>query len=241
MTGLATAASRWWWGGRREPDFIAAEIVGPDAIADLAAVRFDHRRLQERAAAGIQPVVDVLALRVVLAARRRAMTTSELAATCRVSPSGVRRAVSVAVERGAVLREGRLKYRTHPAWGPSAARVVAVELKLQDWPGALDQAHAYSRWANAAWMLLARTPPAEAVAVAAAEGIGAAVLSPSGEVALLARPAPRRRPAQRWAAIWASEQLLARAMRAGFPSSHAPQSITARRAIPVGAAAASLQ
>ena len=241
MTGLATAASRWWWGARREPDFIAAEIVGPDAIADLAAVRFDHHRLQERVAAGIEPVVDVLALRVLLAARRRAMTTSELAATCRVSPSGVRRAMGVAVERGALVREGRLKYQTHRAWGPGAARVVAVELKLQDWPAALAQAQAYSRWANAAWVLLARTPPPAALATAAEEGIGVAVLSASGEVALLARPAARRHPAQRWAAIWASEQVLARAVRAGFRSSDAAAPVKARRAMPTGAVAASLR
>jgi hypothetical protein len=169
------------------------------------------------------------------------MTTSELAATCRVSPSGVRRAIGVAVERGALVREGRLKYRTHRAWGPGAARVVAVELKLQDWPAALDQAHAYSRWANAAWVLLARTPPTAALAAAAEEGIGVAVLSPSGEVALLARPAARRRPAQRWAAIWASEQVLARAVRAGFRSSDAAEPVKARRAMPAGAVAASLR
>ena len=241
MTGLATAASRWWWGARREPDFIAAEIVGPDAIADLAAVRFDHRRLRERAAAGIQPVVDVLALRVLLAARRRAMTTSELAAACRVSPSGVRRAIGVAVERGALVREARAAYRTHRAWGPAAARVVAVELKLQDWPAALEQAHAYSRWANAAWMLLARTPPPAALTMAAREAVGVAVLAPSGEVALLARPPARRHPVQRWAAIWASEQVLDRAVRAGFQPSDAAEPVTARRAMPGGVVAASLR
>jgi hypothetical protein len=116
---------------------------------------------------------------------------------------------------------------------------VAVELKLQDWPGALEQARAYSRWANAAWVLLARRPPPAALALAANIGVGVAVLSPSGEVAPLTRPVARRRPDQRWAAIRAGEQVLARALRAGFGSFEASQAVRVPPAMPAGGVAAS--
>jgi hypothetical protein len=217
MTDVATAAARSWWGASREPDVIATEIVGPGAIADLAAVRFDHSRLQARAAAGIRPVVDVLALRVLLAARKRPMRAADLADECRVSRSGVRRGISLALDCGALVRDERFSYRTHGAWDPGAIRTVAVELKLRDWPSALAQAQAYSQWANAAWILLALAPPANALLWAAEDGIGVAVLAPSGEVSPLLRPASKRHPPQRLAAIWATEQVLQRAVNEASP------------------------
>ena len=210
------AASQAWWGARQEPDFTAAEIVGPDAIADLAAARFDHERLRRRVDAGIQPVTDALALRVLLAARRRTHTTSELAAICRVSPSGVRRAISIAVDHGALVRQGRSHFRTHSAWAPATARLVAIELKLDDWSSALQQAYAYSLWANVAWVVLASATRADILAAAGADGVGGALLTADGELRRLVRPTPRRRPALPFASIWAGEQVVARALSAGF-------------------------
>lgn len=234
MTQLATAAAPWWWPRGLDHDFVAAEIVGPDAIADLVGIRFDKRRLAAREAEGIAPVVDVLALHAILACRGRVMTTSELSDVCHVTPSGMRRGLAIAVEANAMIREGRGRYACHPAWAPVGARMVAVELKLENWRAAFCQAEAYSRWAHATWTVLARTPPAEASAHAAVEGLGLAVLRTDGRIERLVRPRAVRRPRMGWAALWASEQALARALSAGYRTE-----VTAPPATPVGAAVAS--
>ena len=237
MTQLAADAARAWWGARRAPDFVAAEIVGPDAVADLAAVRFDRQRLLARVEAGIRPVVDVLALRVLDAARRTDKSAAQLAEECAVSISGVRRAISLALDSGALERRSGARYRTHSAWRPATTRIVAVELKLHDWTAALHQAQAYARWAHAAWAVLGRTPPDPALRAAREHGIGVAVLAPDGSVARLVRPASRPGSRLPWASVWAGEQVLARALDA------APMPVrgaTAQRARPRDAAAVHL-
>lgn len=216
MTDLAAAASPWWWLGTREHDFVAAEIVGPDAVADLVAIRFDRRRLADREAAGIGPVTDALALRVLQACGNRVVSSRELAKECHVTSSGVRRALAVALESNALLRSGRGRYQRHPSWGPVATRLVAAELKLGNWGAAFEQAQAYLRWANASWVVLARTPPNQAVLEAERSGLGLAVLGANGRIKRLTRPRALRRPRAPWAALWASEQVLARAVDAGY-------------------------
>jgi hypothetical protein len=240
MMDLTLATSDRWWGARQGPDFAGTEIVGPDAIADLAAVRFDRSRLRLRQDAKIHAVPDALALRVLAFARRRALTSAQLAEACRVSASGVRRAISFAIERGALVREGRTHYRTHMAWGVATERTVAVELKLHDWSAALQQTYAYSLWANAAWAIIGRMPPRDAAAAAAAEGLGLAVLFPSGEMQLLVRPRSRRTARDRLVSLWTSEQVLARAQSARFALHDDARPSTAPRATLGGALAASL-
>lgn len=242
MTQLVAAACPWWWLGSRQHDFVATEIVGPDAIADLVGIRFDERRLKAREAEGISPVTDALALHALQACRDRVLTTQELADACHVTPSGMRRAQAVALEANAMIRQARGQYSCHPAWGPVGARLVAVELKLNNWRAAFQQAQAYSRWANATWIVLGRTPPAEAKREAERDGLGLAVLETDGKIKRLSRPRVVRRPHSAWAALWASEQSIARAIGAGYRSESAPApALTAERAIPTDAGAASLQ
>lgn len=240
MTAVAVSTTDEWWGGRHQADFVAAEIVGPGAIADLLAIRFDRRRLEDRVAAGIAPVVDRLALQAAVHARRGPMRTADLAAGCRVTPSGMRRALGVAVDAGLILREGRNCYQTHPAWRPTWDRLVAVELKLQDWRGALEQADAYLQWTNASWVLLATTPPSEALTQARQAGIGLATLATDGSLRKVVAPRPSRRPPQSWAATWASEQAFARGLSAGFDPLSQAVAATRSRATPAGGLAASL-
>lgn len=242
MTQLVAAACPWWWLGSRQHDFVATEIVGPDAIADLVGIRFDERRLQARESEGISPVTDALALHALQACRSRVLTTRELADACHVTPSGMRRAQAVALEANAMIRQARGRYSCHPAWGPVGARLVAVELKLDNWRAAFQQAKAYSLWANATWVVLGRTPPAEATREAEQDGVGLAVLGTDGKIKRLNRPRAVRRPRSAWAALWASEQAIARAIGAGYrsKSAHAPALIAAQ-AIPANAGAASLQ
>lgn len=241
MTDLAAAACPWWWLGSREHDFVAAEIVGPDAVADLVGIRFNQRRLVARESEGISPVTDALALRALQACRGRVGTTRELAEACHVTESGMRRALGVALEANALVRHARGRYTCHPAWAPVGARQVAAELKLENWRAAFQQAHAYLRWANATWVVLARTPPAEAKMHAERDGLGLAVLEADGTIKRLSRPRAVRRPRSAWAALWTSEQALARATNAGYSAARPLSGVIAAPAIPASAAAASLR
>lgn len=240
MTDLAAAAAPWWWLRGLQHDFVAAEIVGPNAVADLVGIRFDQRRLGAREAEGIAPVVDALALHALRACRGHVMSTSELAEACHVTSSGIGRALAIAVDANAMIRRGRGRYACHPAWAPVGARMVAVELKLENWRRAFDQAQSYACWANATWVVLARVPPAEARAHAAAHGMGLAVLGSDGMIERLVRPHTIRRPRVPWAALWAGEQALARALSAGYRSESAT-TVTALPAKPQGAPVASLR
>ncbi len=244
MTQLVAAAAPRWWPRGLNHDFVAAEIVGPDAVADLVGIRFDQRRLADREANGISPVVDALALRALQACRGRTMSTGDLANICDVTRSGMQRALGIALEANAIVRHRRGHYACHSAWAPVGARLVAVELKLENWRAAFYQAEAYSQWANATWVILARKPPTEARVLASSEGFGLAVLRTDGKILLLERPRPVRRPREPWAALWASEQTLARAVSAGHCSDVAlssARSITAQPAMPATGVVASLR
>lgn len=233
MTTPAIDAALSWWGSRAPLDFVATEVVGHDAIADLAAVRFDQGALAKRTAASIRPVVDRLALLTILCSRRRGLTVGELAETLRVTRSGIRRAVHVAADAGALLKTEDT-WRAHPDWRPATKRIVAVELKLRDYRRALQQADAYLRWADAAWVVLARAPSPAAAAQARARGIGIAVLAPDGTVKTESR-ARGVRGTRDWSSIWAGEQVAARALAAGQCLGSRP--VRARRSRPAGALA----
>jgi len=174
-----------------------------------------------------------------MSCRRRARSTRELAELCRVTPSGMRRAISIGVERGALLREGG-RYRTSAAWQPAADRLIAVELKLENWISALSQAEAYLRWANAAWVVLGRVASTEALDLARASGIGLARLDKDGQLICLVRPHGHRRAACPWTAAWAAEQVLARAESARTTGRRATCAVTAGSATLAGAPALAL-
>ena len=203
-----------WWGSRRAPDFVAREIVGPLAIADLVAVHFDQSALRDRRAAGIRATDDLLALRVLLACRRSASKASDLASLLGVSQSGVRRAVRIGYEIGALEGVGRTRHQTHPSWRPAGHRMVAVELKRSDWRRAAHQAWAYQAWANAAWLVLGQRPPASALIRLAGSGIGLAYLGEDERTHVVQRPTARRRVAGH-ASVWAAEQTLVHALASG--------------------------
>lgn len=212
MTVPAREAGQAWWRGRRPPCIVADEIVGPDAIADLVGARFDAACVRRRKEAGIRPLTDPLALQAVLAGRRATLTTREMAEACKVTPSGIRRGIRLALEAGALVETTRFCYTTHPRWSPVVRRAVAVELKLRDWSRALRQAIAYRTWANAAWVLLAKRPPVVAIDVAAAAGVGLGTLSPDGTLTAWLRPEVRPARIPHWSSIWVGEQLLAAAL-----------------------------
>jgi hypothetical protein len=213
MTAPAIAATASWW-GRGAPDFVAREIVGPLAIADVVGVQFDHAALRDRRSAGLQATDDLLVLRVLLACRGRARTASGLAAELDLSESGIRRAVRDGRELGVLVEAGGRRHRTHDAWRPAGKRLVAVELKRTDWRRAAQQAWAYQEWANASWLVLGQRPPLSAVQTLIHSGIGLAYLGEDEKLHRVLRPAPRRRASVE-SATWAAEQALVHALAGG--------------------------
>lgn len=211
MTDVAIASDGAWWVGAGSPDYVAAEIVGPDAIADLVAVQLDRDAVDRRAAAGIKPLTDRLAVFAVLVAAERPSTTREIADELRVTMSAVRRAVATAVDHGALQRDGDQRIRVHPSWAPAAARTVAAELKLSDWRSGLEQARRYLAWACASWLILAQDASVAAQRDAHAAGVGLPTLCPDGRLRRWVRPRRRRRAPHPWTAVWAGEQVLAQA------------------------------
>lgn len=215
MTEPTIAAWSSWWTSRAEPDFIAREIVGPLAIADLVAVQFDHGALRDRRAAGIHNTDDFLTLRVVLACRRTARTVAELGAMLGFSESGIRRAVRHGYDIGALVAGERRRHRTHEAWRPAGRRLVAVELKRTDWRRAAQQAWAYQDWANTSWLVLGQRPTLTAVECLSITGMGLAYLGEDERLHRVLRPASRRRPTGA-AGVWAGEQALVHAFGSGM-------------------------
>lgn len=216
MTDPAAAAAESWWRFRQAPDFVAREIVGPLAVADLVAVQFDHGAVKDRRQATIRPTDDFLALQVIMSCRRTARSVSDLAGLLRVSDSGVRRAMRIGLEFGALVEDGGRvrRYRTHDAWRPVGRRMVAAELKRSDWRRAAYQAWAYQAWANAAWLVLGTRPPLEAAGPLAESGIGLAYLGEDERLNIVVWPARAKRLSGT-ASVWASEQALRHALANG--------------------------
>lgn len=216
MTDLAADEWKRWWRFQQNPDFIAREIVGPLAIADLVAVQFDKTALVGRKDAGIRPTSDLLALRTILACRRASRSVSELADLLGVSHSAIRRATRLGQEHGSLLehKAGRCIYRTSPAWKSPVRRMVAAELKRSDWRRAIHQAWAYQAWAHASWLILGQRPPQSAINKLCKSGIGLAYLNDNEKMNVVFRPTSKRRIAG-VSSVWAAEQSLASALAAG--------------------------
>lgn len=207
MTTVAIKRSGSFWRSVLPCDYAAAEAVGVGAIADVVLVSFDRAVVGAREKHGILPVTDWTTLNCVLACRGRSLGTRALAATLGVSETTARRATGLALASGALVRDA-VGFTTHPQWRPAARRLVALELKLRDWPRGLDQASYYSEWADASWLVLGASDADGAGAAAVEAGIGLARLGADGCVHVIAKPTRQRRFEER-DRIWIGEQALA--------------------------------
>lgn len=209
MTAPAADGWRAWWGSLNEPDLLVSEIVGPRAIADLVACRLDTPAVQRRSAAGISPITDLTALRVLLATTRRARSLSELSTVLRCSRTSVKRAAGICNEARAAQLDGPL-LMPNPQWRPAATKLVAVELKKTAWTRAFQQARAYREWAHCSWVILGDRPVSEARAAAERLGIGLGFLTSDGTVEVVRAPSLMRHKRNNTLTVWAGEQVLAR-------------------------------
>lgn len=220
MTGEAIASRSAFWRSVLPCDFAALETVGPGAVADVVLVSFDSAALEARETNGITPIVDWTTLGCVLACRDGQRTNRELTALLAVSDSTARRATALAVAAGALTRDGNA-FAAHPDWRPPARRLVAVELKLRDWPHGLAQAVRYRDWADASWLVLGATDGMNAVDEAQAAGVGLARLGADGTKRVFLKPR-RQNVFDARVRAWIGEQALLQAETATAAAVRAP-------------------
>jgi hypothetical protein len=221
MTAVAIqVAEAAWWRTGEQLDFVGTEVVASGAIADVVATSFDHPAVRRRAKAQIEPLTDWTAIVCASLCREQAAIAKIVDCTG-LSRSGASRSLSLAVEHGVVVREGR-RFQLADGWESPVTRVVAAELKLRDWQKGLAQAKRYRRWADSSWLILGATAGLDAPNHETPNGIGLLRLTPEGQVQR-ARLGRVRKPTNALERIWVGEQILRQALAAGWrPALRAP-------------------
>jgi hypothetical protein len=221
MTAIAIGvAQQTWWRSSEQLDFLATEVVASGAIADVVAASFDTASVLRRARANLSPLTDLTAI-VCASFCHEPTAVGDVVDYTGLSRSGASRSLGLAVECGALVRDGR-RFVVNDGWESPVHTVVAAELKLRDWQKGLAQAVRYRRWADASWLILGATTTLESAKEAAPSGIGVLRLTTEGQVQK-ARVARWRRPTNLIERIWVGEQILKQALAAGWrPELKAP-------------------
>ena len=191
-------------GGRRADLVAIPEFPGPFGVADLAVLATSWCRLHERIDAGIDPITHELDAAIVASLNpSRGRTLEELAAGLFLSSHALGHRMARLQRSGAVHVSRSGRFTRHKALAP-LGQVHTIELKVQAWRRALDQARTYALWSDRSIALLGRLPkdPSEAIAEAASAGVGLAVGS-----RWLVRPKPTRQSQPR--RMWTSELFVA--------------------------------
>jgi hypothetical protein len=191
LAPIARGLPRAMWPGRPKPNLLYEFDVAA-GVADIVAVEFDHRAVARRDFAGLDPVVEGLAVRVLVALRSGPMPTSELAEAAGVSVGHLRRAVLAPLaEASWVIKSRDGSWETPVQHQTLIRRAIAVEAKLRDWRTAIWQASRHRRFANLTIVVLDASTKTDA-ALAAVEhfrDVGlATVAAATGEVEMLYMP-----------------------------------------------------
>lgn len=214
MTDVAIRVARdTWWRSPERLDFVAKEVVSGGARADAVGVSFDKKAVRRRLDEGIVPLTEWTAI-VCTCLCDQGATVSEIVELTGLSRSGAGRSLGVAVEHGALVRDGR-HFCESDSWETPVRHAVAVELKLRDWQKGLSQTVRYRQWADASWLILGATASHAAARDAMPNGVGLLRLTPEGQVQR-GRVARYQRPRNQLERIWIEEQTLKQAMIAGW-------------------------
>lgn len=214
MTDVAIrVACDTWWPSSERLDFIATEVVAAGARADAVGVSFDKKAVRRRLDEGIVPLTEWTAI-VCTTLCDQGATVTEIVERTGLSRSGASRSLGIAVDHGALIRDGRHFCGTD-SWETPVQYVVAVELKLRDWQKGLAQTMRYRQWANSSWLILGATTRLASVRDAMPNGVGLLRLTPEGQVQR-GRVARYERPRNLLERIWVEEQTLKQAIASGW-------------------------
>ncbi len=185
-------------GHRSEHAHVLFEVPTAAGVPDVLRVAFDPTQLRRRAELGLAPLLDLTALRVLLATTSRQAPIYVAARVARVTTAHLRRTVVPAlVEAGWLLPlkgrgdqtlvKPRLKYR------PLTRSVVTVEAKRNDWRSAIAQARRHQACADRAYIAIDAATAAPLLRLAqdlSAAGIGLVTVNAETNMAqLVTRPA----------------------------------------------------
>lgn len=160
------------------------EVSGARGVADVVFADFDTVAVTARRQAQAGPVPDLAALRCLLALAG-GTPFDDLPIHAGVSRGHLVRAVLPRLaDQGWLVRHGR-SWEPRSSYRPVARSMVAVELKRDDWRGALRQASWHAESADLSWVVLDATRVLPALAAAEAfrhAGVGLASVAswPSG-------------------------------------------------------------
>ena len=200
LVPLAGAAADLCTGLQGEPK-VFFEVPLAAGVPDMVVVAFDNEVARKRLAAGLGPVVDVVAVRVLVALATGAQDVGDVAAAAGVSPGHLRRRILPAlVSTGWVeLGPGGVVSVLH-AYEPVVSWAVSVEAKRREWAKAVGQAHRHLPAADRVFVALDSAYAGRAVENAkylAGTGLGvvtvnASPVAPSAAVDVVTFPKPNR-------------------------------------------------
>lgn len=185
----------------KEPfDDIAAEVPCASSLADLAVVKFDASELARRERLGMGPIRSSLRMCVLDEICFRGVTRIDtLASRVGSRPEAIRRSTLKPLAEIGVIELASDRVEVLEPWRPVAETITTIELKLDDWRGALSQARSQARSADHCWVVLRdrRASTLDAMRVEfAAHGIGVAILSDACELRVEVKP--RKQSPVRW-------------------------------------------
>jgi hypothetical protein len=183
------------------------EVSAARGVADVIFAEFDPVAVTDRSASQAAAVPDMSALRCLLALAE-GVSIDDLATRAGISRGHLVGAVLPRLaEHGWVVREGR-SWQARSSYRQVTRSMVAVELKRDDWRGALRQASWHAEAADLSWVVLdaTRVRPAlaaEAAFVHAGVGLASVTAWPSGclgtdgpRVTVHIQPSARHQPVQ---------------------------------------------
>jgi hypothetical protein len=211
-TELAAPAERLFRHRAGRWDFaheLHALRAAPDLVAGRRSIAFD-----QRCQLGPEPITTALELRLLEFAAAGA-TNDELRAW---APWGWRdlrkRALEPANARGLIeLVDDTWQSVTAPS---AYEELLAIELKLRDWPKGIRQARANLAFASESWLVMPTPVPLEAVALAKRVKVGLAAVDEDGGAKELTA-AVKQEPASPFAARFYRELVLEQALEQRLP------------------------
>lgn len=178
------------------PDMVLTEVPAAIGVVDLLAVTFASEAIAERNRLGLGPICSALRVRVLdgLSCSRWSRVETIARRVGSTSPALTRSTLRPLADIELIeLSDGRV--RSTGAWYPLAARLTAVELKLDRWQRALRQADNFALSTDSAWVILdhQRTAAADGHRDLFKEvGVGLAAVDADGTLSILVRPRKRQ-------------------------------------------------
>lgn len=187
-------------GHRSGSAHVLFEVPAAAGVPDVLRVAFDSTEVRRRTELGLMPVIDLTALRVLVATDRGPVALGSVAHVAGVTSAHLRRTVIPDLVDAGWLEplrgRGDRTLVTPRALHRSVVRsVVTIEAKRRDWRGAITQARRHQACADRAYIAIDAATPGRLLELAeelSRAGIGLVTVDAStGRASLVIRPAAR--------------------------------------------------